>query len=349
MKIFLVARDAAPSLILERVQAELQLRGHEVCALLGHGKPLDNFSKESMVALALTSDLVLSGMSAAESLTKEEVLAADIARENGIPYGFVCDIYGCHKRPWFAHLRDGASFVFTIPGDEADAQIVFSHAKVVASGNPCWEEYFRPSAPKEETRSRLSLSAQDKVIFCSGAKDLALNALFMGGVIAAAHLLKRVTGQWSVVISRHPGDRNSAQLYDELQEFSVVPVKIVNGSGFENHDLIAASDVLVAQASNTGIEAVCMRKPVIHYFTELYLNKMESLGGRVWPPCQLGIAAQVLGDPSALAVKILDLLIYGEYEREMLPKQQEIFPDVADSGAAVRKICDALESGVVRK
>lgn len=345
MRVLFVAHDVAPSQILEMLATHMEKAGRHLCSRRlafgvapDHPLGLEEFKKV---------DFVLIGMSSSAGLASQEILSAKTAAERGVPFGFVSDLFGCYKRPWLAEYRKHAKFVFLPVAQEVrGAKSLFPNAEVIFSGNPCWEKYFEPANPVVDTREALGFGADDTIIMCSGGKGLVLNMLLCGGVIEAAHLLDRKLKEgWRVVINLHPGDRNDPELYSGFLTHSKVPVRIVRAPEFSAHDLIAASDLLVAPASNTGIEAACMRKPVINYFTELYFNEMESCDGiRVWPPCQMGISAQAASDPSSLANKILALLVHGGYEREMLLRQVKFFPVVIKPGEAIKKICQAIDS-----
>ncbi|MDO8467215.1 MAG: hypothetical protein Q7S83_03705 [bacterium] len=345
MKALLVAHDVAPSQILEMLATNMEKSGRHLCRrCLAFGVAPDHpLGLEEFKEV----DFVLIGMSSSAVLAKQEIFAAKNAAERGIPLGFVSDLFGCYKRPWLAEYRKHTKFVFLPVAQEVrGAKFLFPNAEVIFSGNPCWEKYFEPANPVEDTRGALGFGIDDKVIMCSGGKGLVLNMLLYGGVIEAAHLLdKRSQEGWRVVINLHPGDRSDPELYSGFVTHSKVPVRIVRAPEFSAHNLIAASDLLVAPASNTGIEAACMRKPVINYFTELYFNEMESYDGmRIWPPCQMGISSQVSSNPSSLANKIFALLVHGGYKQEMLIRQMNVFPVVANPGEAIKKICQAIDS-----
>lgn len=360
----LIARDAAPSQVLERVRTELQVRGHRVGAILGHGKPLGDFSETSIYSLVLTSDLVLAGMSSTEELSKEEILAVKVAADNNIPYGFVCDLFDGFKPPWFADFRAKASKIFVvIEGEIAEAKGLFPNAEVIASGNPCWEDFFDTLGPeeKEALRSRLGLVPNRKTILAAGGKDLMINMTFFGGVVSAVNAIERnrkflervdkiTSPEFQVILSIHPGDSSDVSIYKSFMQnqhggLSRVPVAIDRGTKPEK--LLSISDVVVVLGSNTGIAAACQRKPVINYFTELYRNYIEAGGGWPWKPCsELGIAEFVtdVDHRARLDDMILWLAHPGDSWRirSMLSNQKRVFPAPQEKGVAVRKICDAL-------
>ncbi|TSC82971.1 MAG: hypothetical protein G01um101419_373 [Parcubacteria group bacterium Gr01-1014_19] len=340
----------APSQILEKVRVELHARErHEVRALLAHGKPLDDFSVESIQAMVLTSNLVLAGMSSSEKLSKEEIVAVQTAMDNDIPYGFVNDIFDCYKRPWFAPFREKASKLFVVAPDEIpEAKTLFPNADVVASGNPCWEDYFDPTMPKSEVRKLLGIPDEHKVVLCVGGKDPIGNMIYGDTIRAMTEIAGTFDPAYTVVLAPHPGDPVKPENYECFAEFSKFPVvKIAKPGVIPTRDLIAASDVLVVLASNLGIEAACQRKPVIHYFHELYENKVRNSGGWPWKPIDMRIAAGA-GRISWLAEEI-EFFLDQYADSQMRHRQEEVFPTVTEKGVAARKICDALESDVVKK
>ncbi len=350
MIVTLVARDVAPSQILEKVRAELQAReGHEVRAVLAHGKPLDDFSVESIQAMVLTSGFVLTGMSSSEKLSKEEIVAVQTAMDNDIPYGFVNDIFDCYKRPWFALFREKASKLFVVAADEVvEAKQMFPNTDVVVSGNPCWEDYFDPTMPKGEIRKLLGIPDEHKVVLAVGGKDPIGNMVYGDTIRAAGRLAGYFDPAYTVVLAPHPGDPVKAENYECFAEFSKYPlVKVAKPGVIPTRDLIAASDVLVVLASNLGIEAACQRKPVIHYFHELYKNKVQNSGGWPWKPVEMEIAVsagviQELGDRVEY--------YFDHYDRSVMRlRQEEVFPAVTEKGVAARKICDALGALPVAK
>src|SRR3989344_610355 len=166
MMVALVAQDVSPSRALERVGVELVSRGHAVCAFLGSG----NLIVASRMALDCNigaSHALLLGMSSSAELAEEEIYAARLAFSTNIPFGFYCDTYGCHNRPWFAEFRDKASFVFVINEKEAEeARRVFPKARVAVSGNPIWEDFCFPKFTKDEVRSKLGIAENEAVVLC---------------------------------------------------------------------------------------------------------------------------------------------------------------------------------------
>lgn len=370
VRVMLVARDVSPSQILDRVQVELQSRGHEVRAVLGHGRPLDDFPGDSIRALVLTSDFVLVGMSSTEKLSKEEIVALKAAMDKGIPYGFVCDIFDCYKRPWFADFRERASKLFVpVANEVAETKALFPNAEVVASGNPCWEDYFDKPSPEEvkALREKYGLSPDRKTILASGGKQLMFNMTFFGGVVGVANANERLAEfneiahreklpRFQVILSVHPGDPNDISVYNPLthnKEDGLSRIPVVIDKGTKSEKLLSVADVAVAMWSNVGIAAACQRKPAINYFTKLYRNFIEAGGGWPWKPCsELGISELVSDfDGGPRLDEMITWLTNPDscWSRSMLKKQEEVFPIPPEKGVAVRKICDALEAGMAKK
>lgn len=364
MKIVLVGRDQAPAGALKKVQeylASLSNDGnsYKVLDFLGDGQ----FTKESVGERVLTADVLLVGMSSSADLAEKEICAAETAVRAHTPFGFYADTFGCYKRPWFAKLRDKASFVFVVDKKEAEsARELFPNAKVVASGNPMWEDFFTPKLSREEVRERLGVEDGQRMILCPGGKLLAVNMQHFGGVISAAHMLGMNPKDWKIVLAIHPGDGNYdglyklekkkdsdeyehkriENIYKDLAEYSKVPVVVVPKSQMPTPHIIPGCDVVVESASTIGIEVVCQRKPVTEFFTETALNRLEETGiGRSYELCEQGVAREVSYNPAELANAILDLVVYDGF-REMRKRQEEYYPPPSEKGEAIRKMVATL-------
>lgn len=365
MRIVLVGRDTAPANALKKLQdylASLSNEGgsYKVFDFLGNGQ----FTKESIGERVLTADVLLVGMSSSAKLAEKEIYAAETAVRANTPFGFYADTFGCHKRPWFAKLRDKASFVFVVNKKEAEsAQELFPNAKIVASGNPMWEGFFTPRLSREEVRERLGIEDGQRMIFCPGGKLLAVNMQHFGGVISASHVLGMNPEDWKIVLATHPGDENYdglfkfekkedsdeyeykriENIYKDLVKYSKVPVAVVSPSQMATSHMISGCDVVVESASTIGIEAVCQRKPVIEFFTEAALNRLEETGiGRSYELCEQGVAREVHYDPSKLATAICDLTLYEDVLRGLRARQAEHYPEPSEKGEAIRKMVATL-------
>lgn len=213
MKVVLVGYDVAPSQALERVGKELSASGVDVCLFLGNGKPIKNAYDAQLIAEHPC--VVLCGLSSSKEFAKDEIATAEVAMQMGMPFGFYADTYGTINRPWFAHLREKASFIFVINEEEGEkARELYPNAKVIVSGNPMWEDFFTPKLSREEVRRKLEVGDEEQMVLCPGGKSPAVNILHWGSVIEALSLDQDslMPRKWKVFLSPHPGDKPAALL-----------------------------------------------------------------------------------------------------------------------------------------
>lgn len=374
-RIVLVARDQSPSSALRRLGIALGNRGWDVESFLGNGKSISVALDEILLAVR-KSDVVLTGMSANEELAREERAAAREAMTVGVPFGFYCDTFGCHQRPWFAGFRSTASFLFHVNEDEAEsARLLFPQADVVAPANPMWEEFHFPRLSYKEAREKLGVAADEKMILVAGHKVLMFTMPTVSVLVDALHdrLLDEYEGKWKVFLSLHPGDpqvvipaqwqkfckelqeKNPGlvlpevpkmpNLYDCLSQFSGVPVRIITDNEIPVSDLIPGADLVVATASTTEIEAACQRKPVISFLTEItHRRNVVQFGKREWELCELGTSEEAWHDSDWLAAFIAGLLNPELNETAaMREAQQAVFPTPKKHGVALRNMIATLE------
>jgi len=341
VKVMLLGRDTAPSKAFTLLASELGSRSCEVFLYAGENGA-DEYRRHISNPVSAVNVLLL-GMSSSEKLAADEIYAAETAAKLGVPYGFYADTFGVINHPWFSHLREGASFVFVINEKEAEAaRKIFPTALVVVSGNPTWEDFFTPKLSREEARSRLEVREGENMVLCPGGKSLAINMLCWGGVIEALSS-EPVAEMWKVFLSVHPMDANGADAYRELAKYSKrVPVRIMTKDHMSSSDMIPGSDFVIESASTVGIEAACQRKPVIEYFSEIGLTRLEGdTGSRSWDLCESGAALRVVGNPNNLISVIHQVLLYGG-GKEMRSRQEELYPAPPEKGAAVRTMAAVL-------
>ncbi|TSC89636.1 MAG: hypothetical protein G01um10143_126 [Parcubacteria group bacterium Gr01-1014_3] len=342
MRVGLVGHDVAPTQAFRRIQEALVSRDNDVVSFVADGKPFAN-SKEEIISSAKQADVILLGMSSSADLAKEEVAVAEMAAEIGIPFGFYADTYKCHRRPWFGHLREKANAVFVINENEAiSARELFPNAKVVVSGNPEWEDFFSPKFSREEIRAKLEVADDQRMILCPGGKNLAVNMLHWGSVIEALAMAP-VNEIWKVFLSVHPGDTNGADAYKDLVKWSKrVLVRVVTKDYLSASDMLPAADFVIESASTIAIEAACQRKPVISYFSEIALGRLEDgSGSRNYELCELGVTYQVNGSPEKLLSTIRDILLYGS-GLAMERRQEQVYSKPPEKGAAVKMMIETL-------
>lgn len=332
MKIYANARDFGPRFALEKITEELLIN-----------------KSAQFTATPQDVDVVLLGMSSSPELAKEELAACEAAVKNGVPFCLFADTFRAWARPWFEPYREVASVLFVVSPAEAEkARELFPNAKIVASGNPTWEDFFFPKYTREEVRQKLGVTENQIMALVPGGKNLAVNMLLFGGVIEAVNifLLKRT---FKIILSVHPADGNyngNACIYDDLARFSRMKVVVVPKNVFPGPDMIPGCDVVVQSFSTIGIGAACQRKPVIEFLTYAGLANMElQTKVRVPETAELGIADICYGDDIVtLASHIVELSRLESPMRDALLLQQEkVFPLPAEKGAAVKMIISALQ------
>lgn len=370
----LVAQDVAPSKILRAVVAELK-KPWQCVTFLGDGEAIQSTAVEVSNSVGWSvgwSDVVLCGMSANERLSQLEIHAAREAQIAGKPFGFVCDTWGCHARPWFQEFRESASFVFHM--DEVQASLAhdfFPNAEVVASGNPEDEDYFTPKASYEEVRGMLGVAPDETMILCAGHKEHFLT-LTMASVVMDAAILVIPHLKPRVFVSLHPGDPvvqpdyKGYDPYEELAVFANPPwnegslvlivnkdpqlggVKSVNRmKGVTSSFLIDGADIVIGAASTVEREAGCRRKPVISLLSQINKGRnIRNFSQREWEPCLMGISWEAGLDYRDLGEKIAQLLRPDGYFRSQMKARQEELLKPREKGSAVRAIIATLEKYV---
>jgi hypothetical protein len=342
----LVARDIAPSLAFDVVYQHLQK--HHYCNVkkyLGFGKPL-SASVSEIKRAAAGAAVVLVGMSSSRELAKEEIAAVTAAKRNGVPYGFYADTYGMHNCPWFAGVRDKASFLFVVDEEEAaDARQVFPKTvRVIASGNPLWENFSFPKLTRTEVRQKLNIGKNKTVLLCTGEKTFGINKTNFTSVLYAIRLLvsRDSRRQFYLVFSLHPGDQKDIGSYGNLKAQSPVPISIVAYHTLPGADMIPGCDIVITSISTIGIEAAFQRKPVIDFLTRATLaNLKKTTGRKSWKPCELGVSKMVYEDTTRLAEAIEELLTPDGFA-PMLAQQKKIYPPIKRRGRAVYKIAETI-------
>jgi len=109
-------------------------------------------------------------------------------------------------------------------------------------------------------------------------------------------------------------------------------------------DMIPGCDILIESASTAGIEAACQRVPVVDYFTDIAINRLEASGGsRTWKPCELGVAIETRDIGNLRGV--ISGLLSGNYIAKKMKKRQEIiFCKPFKRGSVAKTIADTLIS-----
>ena len=341
MYVVLVAHDFAPSQGLSKLQHSLEQRGHTVTSFLGFGKEI-NAQEKTIDEHIRNANVLLAGMSSSRALAAEELQAARIALHLHIPFGFYSDTYGTWNRPWLRPLSAQANFLFVL--NEQDATLarksVKTGVRVVAAGNPLWEDFAHPTNGRTVTRKLLGLKESDTMLLVAGTKELSVNMSLFAHTIEAAKKAKRKT---EIFISLHPGDKNNPHTYKTLMG-NRASTHLVLSHAWSGSALVPGADLVICSASTIGIEAAHQRIPVINFFTKLSRKRLfEATGQTTWTPDELGASVMVYEDTAELTREIIWLLTQ-KGRQEMQEKQKIIFPVIKRKGEVVRIMAETLLS-----
>src|SRR3989338_254440 len=204
-RVVLVGGMAAPSKAFGMVKLRLEAEGWQVDAFLGGGKPIPATLDEMLAAVERAS-VILVGMSVPAEQAKEELAVGQRAVELGKPLGLYADTFGACKRAHFSPLRDKANLVFVLNEEEkVAAKDLYSKALVVVSGNHEWEDASSPKFSREEMRSKLGISDDEKLLLLPGHKSVPITAFLLMSVVHAANLpLIKGRAKMKIILAPHP-------------------------------------------------------------------------------------------------------------------------------------------------
>lgn len=355
-KAVLVGRDAAPSSCFKRLEPILKERGFDVNLIIGEGKPIAKTAEEIALAASRASVVIL-GMSSSFELAQPEIVAGNAARNAGVPYGFYGDVLRCwaraRKGAWLEELASGATFYFGVTQADADAaRGVFPKAQLIGTGNPLREEMAFPRFTREEIRTKLNVTLEEKLVLAPGGKFAAGNMASWVVVMDALSLLARDGKVFQLVLATHPGDRTphaidaatqkEMKLYEELVSFSPVPARIVGKDVLTTSDMVPGADIIVEFGSSIGIEGAYQNIPVVSLGFDILFCRLEQMSGtRTLEVVGDGLSELVMADASKLAETIQNLLRPEGFAR-MRARQQELCPKPTERGAALRTIANAI-------
>lgn len=355
-KAVFVGRDVAPSDCFKRLELILKDRGFDVDLFVGERMMLTETIHE-MVHAVSHADIVVLGMSSSSELAQSELIAGRAARSAKVPYGFYGDVPHCWARArrnaWFHELADDAVFYFGVTQADADAaREVFQGAQLIGTGNPLREEMAFPRLTREEVRSMLNVTPEEKVVLVPGGKFAAGNMALLVIVMDALSLLSKKGQHFQLVFAAHPGDRiphavdiftqKEMKLYEELVSFSPIPTRIADTELIAAPDMIPGADIIVEFGSSIGIGGAYQGIPIVNLGFEVWFHRLEQISGeRALQAVTEGIAELVVADASKLADSIQHLLTADGFAR-MRTRQQELYPKPMMRGAALHKIADAL-------
>lgn len=302
MKFLLIGKDVAASKPFEDIASLLIRAGHE--ADKSNSAYIDGY------------DAVLTGMSSSENLAADELIAAKWSQEQNptAPLFLFADNEASVGRPWFAQVRNGVKGIF-VDGERSAlkaSRLFPSTTKIFISGSYAIERSFDLDVSPSDIRKTLSIPDDSIMVLIPGGKDLEINLLHFKGVLKAAEMLSRPI---VAVISPHPGDTNDLTYYHNLAKNHTIEIRIVTKDQFSGDQLIAGTKIpglgiVIPSASTVGRTASCQRVPVVNFFTDQALDRLErSSGSRNWPDVEMGAELQVINDPEKLALVMNDLLL----------------------------------------
>ena len=357
MKVVLVGHDVGIAGPLSMVATEIVKMGENVLCFFREAPFREHLFESSLYWFQLESkaDVFLIGMSSSPELAKYEIAAGELALSMGKPLAIFGDILGVFRgREWFEDLRQRSSVLFVMNDEEArEARQLYPNTRAVASGNPRYEEFFKPNFSREEVREKLGVSQDATVILVPGGKDYTVNTLHFKGVAEAAQSLMREYGsrhrECLVLISLHPGEKSPPddftkmlrQYREDLKEYPFVRVE-TKDTLLTGDDLVSGADLVVQSASTIGATAACQRIPVINFFTEQALTRLAgNVGSFNWPPVGLGVENQVIGDVEKLKSAILAYTTAGETLEAIRRRQAEVYP--RPKGGSAKLIAQTLK------
>ena len=344
MLVTLVGHMMAPSIAFTALAQYLTTKGVQTLSLIGGGKAT-NLIPSAINGLTENANVVLIGMSTPKELAGEEALVATSAELRNIPFGLYADTYDVFRRPWFDQefkfLRDSASFLF-LPGEEEkkEAQKLFPNAEIVASGNPTWEDFFSQKFSREQVRGAFMIRQNEKAVLCSIGTVLETSLELLKALDAALTSGKNSLLPWKVIVGIHPGDQNykNDPLIYAKSFGAKVPMRFVARDEMATMDVIPGADYVVdTPGSSIGINAACLRVPVICYCSETALDGLQqSIAKRSWRPCDLGVMLPIYN--------LSDLAgAFNQSFSPMIEHQKKIYPKPAEKGRAIRIMAETLQ------
>lgn len=343
MKIVLVAGDFAQSEVLRMLEIRLAEAGNKVSSFLCYGR-VGQFSTETIVEAIKGAEWLVSGMS---ELFFEETIAVREAVNRNIRIALYADTFDAYRSPVFEFVRISSVTLFVVNNDEAvGARQIFPKANVLITGNPRWEEFAFPRLSRQKAREILGIVGNRRVILCPGDKYLAQNMIQFSATIDAVQRLGW-EGDAEILFALHPGEPNTPKLYDELLVRSGCLSHIIGRHvGINTGDILVGCDLVVEFTSTIGIQAACLRIPVIDYCSTIALRGHKPVAGKdPWVLAQRGATIPVfpsLGDDLALTINKIE---NGKLGLRLRSDQEKMFPITAadDRGQAIRRMYEALQ------
>ncbi|MFA6429686.1 MAG: hypothetical protein WCV84_04290 [Patescibacteria group bacterium] len=365
----LLGYDAAGSTAFKLVAGELVNRDYEVDLLVGNGQQM-SVTDEELEERVKKADAVFLYMSTTAERARIEILAANLAKKYGKPYGFYGDIVQCwgRARPgaWFEPVAADAAFYCGVNEEDSQAAgAVFPNAMLFGTGNPVREDWHFPKTTYKEVRETLGIDDDTFMVLLSLNKQAAHNTATMLSVFRAlSRLITDADGKkhpewYRLVIGLHPGDPQypvkleeeaadpttpeGLLRYLELLELCPVPVTFMRKGDTRTSDLVPGADIVVGLGSAVELEAAFQGKPVITYGFEQPFRLIETANGtRNLENVSSGASELVVASVDKFTEAMRRLLTRQGYE-PMRARQAALFPKPKERGTAVRNIANVLE------
>ncbi len=342
MKVVLVAGDFSQSEALAMLAASLEEVGHQVLKYLESGKP-HLYPIDAIKSALSGADWLVCGIS---ELSAEEVTATQFAIENNIKVALYADTFNAHRLPAFEPVRNAPVTIFTINADEAsDAQKLFPKATVIVTGNPRWESFFFPKMSRQEARQLLQIDEDKIVLLCVGDKYLTQNLIQFGATVDVVHSLgwdKNV----EIIFALHPGDQNERTLYDEVVAYAQCGARILDRS-IRSGDILMGCDFVVEFTSTIGIQAACLRIPMINFCSTVAMRgkKLDKVKGP-WKLTEGGASRLARNGYIEEFAQVISDMQTEELGNHLKKMQSAMFPkpESNETSFAIQSMCHALAS-----
>lgn len=337
MKILLVARDPSPSRAFRKVATCALKLSHDVHAVLGDGQDIELTSNELDAAIEW-ADVLLVGMSSSEQFSALERRCCEHAVRQALPFGLFSDSFECWRRQHFASVRESARYLFVSSEAEVpEAQKLYPHATVAASGNPIWEDLVIPYS-RDQARGSLNVGHM-MLIVCPGNKAEASDPPNKN-----VQLVRAVSSAYAgldvhVVFHPHPGDHADDSYYREHLA-GVADVVLRNDKDAKAQWVRAANAVVSACSPSTDLQALIHGIPCVNVLDdEVCARLRREFDADVPPMVAYGYVIQAeMGDPDSIRRAL-------ELAHERMEQGGMALPEIAQ-GAAAKKFVDTLVAGV---
>lgn len=359
-RVAFVAHDSAPTRSFKLVTKELLKRGFKVQAR--YGREEDCATVEETVCGA---DYVVVGIASSHSLAREELMAVDLAKQQGSKVIFFADIYKRYNSEWINEGLKGSTLTVIDETEAEEARLLLPYTKVMVVGNPEWDLHFVPKSTKDKVYAGLQIHGN--IILYTGGKNMVVNIHQLNAVIDALMLvdpMKLRGEEYTLLFSVRPEESiESIRSYLEIAKYSPIPMRIVPSvqhdvSRLENDpnakyltrpfsasELLPAVKLVIQLASGIGVEAAHLRIPVIDFFSATGMVRYSEGTGKdfSYPPAQRGATVLVKYDVKLLGETIYDLLFNEKRICRLVEQQKMVYPNRRDGQTSLERMLALFE------